>query len=72
MYIEKAKAILEDPDGYEKLKKDPTKQLEKAMTQLWRNVATDKIPETNAYVDPQTVDVLNGMNSQKTTSLLYR
>ena len=34
-YIKKAKAILEDPDGYEKLNKDPTNQVEKAMTQLW-------------------------------------
>ena len=33
MYIEKTKAILEDPDADEKLK-DPTKQVEKAMTQL--------------------------------------
>ena len=52
MYVEKAKVILEDP-GYEKLK-DPTKQVEKAMTQLWWNVAIDKIPETDAYVDLQT------------------
>ena len=49
-YIEKAKAILDDPDGYEKLNKDLTKQVEKAMTQLWRDTAADKVPQKLIYM----------------------
>lgn len=49
-YIEKARAILDDPEGYEKLRRDPTRQVEKTMTKLWRKVATDKVPQRNLYM----------------------
>ena len=40
-YVDKARLILDDPEAYEKLKRDPTKHVEKEMTQLWRRT-TDK------------------------------
>ena len=43
-YISKARDILDMPDAYEKLKRDPTKRVEKEMTNLWRMIATDKVP----------------------------
>ena len=40
-YVSKEKFILDDPDAYEKLKRDPPKQVEE-MTQLRRKVNDDR------------------------------
>ena len=46
VYTDKAQMVLNDPDAYDKLKSDPTKQLEE-MTNLWQQMTENTtIPPT--------------------------
>ena len=50
MYVDKVRSILDDPDVYEKLRRDPTRQVEE-ITQLWRRTTDNKttIPSRLLY-----------------------
>ena len=48
-YVDKAKAILDRQDSYEKLRRDPTRQVENEIAHLWRRVAGSKVPSSLMY-----------------------
>ena len=45
MYIKKARAILEDKEGYKRFKKNPMRKVKMMMARLWRDTATDEVPQ---------------------------
>ena len=52
MYVDKARSILDDPEAYEKLKRDPTKQVEKEVTQLWRKAIYTRCRDASGLKHP--------------------